>query len=163
MPSGTSTRRAEAGRGPLAMRGAFGYQDDGDTGLKLLGHRYYDASIGRFISRDFVEAGRNRYAYCDNNPLRRVDENGLDWHDPAQIVVSPEFKGQVIAFGDYSWSGSSSDPWTMITLGPGEYTHESMDVDMILVQKADGSKQWYWIDGAGLDIGDEDAPSVVSQ
>ncbi len=38
-------------QGPFGYAGGFGYQEDSDTGLKLLGHRYYDASIGRFISR----------------------------------------------------------------------------------------------------------------
>ncbi len=31
--------------------GGFGYQEDA-TGLKLLGHRYYDSSTGRFLTRD---------------------------------------------------------------------------------------------------------------
>ena len=26
----------------MGYGGAFGYQEDGDSGLKLLGHRYYD-------------------------------------------------------------------------------------------------------------------------
>ncbi len=43
----------------------------------LLGHRYYDASLGRFLSSDPVQAGSNWYAYCDNNPLVRVDPTGL--------------------------------------------------------------------------------------
>ena len=33
-------------KGPFGFAGAHGYQEDGDTGLKLLGHRYYDASHG---------------------------------------------------------------------------------------------------------------------
>ena len=28
--------------GPFGFAGSHGYQEDGDTGLKLLGHRYYD-------------------------------------------------------------------------------------------------------------------------
>ena len=43
----------------------------------LLGHRYYDASLGRFLSSDPAQAGSNWYAYCDNNPLVRVDPTGL--------------------------------------------------------------------------------------
>ena len=56
----------------------FGYQEDGESGYKLLGHRYYDPETGRFLSRDPVQHGRNWYAYCDNNPLNSVDPNGLD-------------------------------------------------------------------------------------
>ncbi len=33
--------------GPFAYGGRFGYQSDGDYGLKLLGHRYYDSATGR--------------------------------------------------------------------------------------------------------------------
>lgn len=51
---------------------------DADSGLQLLGHRYYDSSIGRFISRDPAYAGDNWYAYCENNPLWEVDSSGLD-------------------------------------------------------------------------------------
>ncbi len=43
----------------------------------LLGHRYYDASVGRFLSSDPAQAGSNWYAYCDNNPLVGVDPTGL--------------------------------------------------------------------------------------
>lgn len=36
-----------------------GYQEDGDNGLKLLGHRYYDPSTGRFLSRAPAKESRN--------------------------------------------------------------------------------------------------------
>ncbi len=54
-----------------------GYQSDGDTGLKLLGHRYYDSRIGRFISQDPAGSGDNWYAYVDNNPTNNTDPTGL--------------------------------------------------------------------------------------
>jgi len=57
--------------------GASQYQTDGDTGLLLLGHRYYDASVGRFLTADPAKAGGNWYAYCDNNPLKGTDPEGL--------------------------------------------------------------------------------------
>ena len=56
---------------------AFGYQEDSETGLKLLGHRYYDPGCGRFITRDPARQGQNYYVYCDNNPLGSVDPDGL--------------------------------------------------------------------------------------
>lgn len=63
--------------GPFAYGGGFGYQEDA-TGLKLLGHRYYDASIGRFLTRDPIKDGRNWYTYCGNDPLGRYDGSGLN-------------------------------------------------------------------------------------
>ena len=58
--------------------GASQYQTDGDSGLQLLGHRYYDPSIGRFLSQDPIQDGTNWYAYCDNNPLGETDPSGLE-------------------------------------------------------------------------------------
>lgn len=64
--------------GPFGYAGGFGYQEDGESGLKLLGHRYYDSTTGRFLSKDPIGAGRNWYGYCDNNPLASFDSTGLD-------------------------------------------------------------------------------------
>jgi RHS repeat-associated protein len=57
--------------------GGLGYQRDDESGYKLLGHRYYDPEIGRFLTRDLVKAGRNWYAYCESNPITGADPNGL--------------------------------------------------------------------------------------
>ena len=57
--------------------GGFGYQEDGESGYKLLGHRYYDADTGRFLSRDPIKDGGNWYSYCENNPLKAVDPTGF--------------------------------------------------------------------------------------
>ncbi len=61
---------------PFGFVGGSQYQTDGDTGLLLLGHRYYDASVGRFLTVDPAKAGGNWYAYCDNNPLKQTDPSG---------------------------------------------------------------------------------------
>ena len=61
---------------PFGFAGGWGYQSD-ETGLQLLGHRYYDPSTGRFLTRDPVKDGRNWYGYCDNNPITSVDNFGL--------------------------------------------------------------------------------------
>lgn len=56
---------------------------DAETGTVYLRARYYDPSIGRFISRDSF-AGRvsdslsfNKYTYCHNNPIAFSDPQGL--------------------------------------------------------------------------------------
>ena len=61
--------------GPFGYAGGFGYQEDA-TGLKLLGHRYYDSSTGRFLTRDPQKDGRNWYTYCWNDPVGMVDIDG---------------------------------------------------------------------------------------
>jgi RHS repeat-associated protein len=65
------------GARPFGFASQHGYQTDTDTGLMRLGHRYYDASTGRFISRDPIQDGYNWYAYCDNDPVNAVDPVGL--------------------------------------------------------------------------------------
>jgi len=60
---------------PYGFVGKKGYQTD-TSGLMLLGHRYYDAGIGRFLSRDPIHDGNNWYAYCGNNPLDKTDPSG---------------------------------------------------------------------------------------
>jgi len=47
------------------------------TGLYSLNARYYDASLGRFITEDPARNGMNWFVYCGNNPLRFVDPTGL--------------------------------------------------------------------------------------
>jgi RHS repeat-associated protein len=74
---GNVTSSSGTWNGPFGNAGAFGYQEDA-TGLKLLGHRYYDSSLGRFITRDPIKDGRNWYAYCGNDPVKGVDPRGLD-------------------------------------------------------------------------------------
>ncbi len=63
-------------QGRFGHGGAFGYQSD-STGLQLLGHRYYDPAVGRFLTPDPIKDGRNWFAYCENNPLTAGDPEGL--------------------------------------------------------------------------------------
>ncbi len=64
---------------PVLYNGAAGYQSDSATGLELLGHRYYDLSIDRFLRSDPAQAGTNWYAFCGDNALGRLDPYGLYW------------------------------------------------------------------------------------
>jgi RHS repeat-associated protein len=73
---GNVTSSSGTWNGPFGNGGAFGYQEDA-TGLKLLGHRYYDSSIGRFLTRDPIKDGRNWYAYCGGDPVNGADPEGL--------------------------------------------------------------------------------------
>ena len=62
---------------PFGFAGQHGYQTDADSGLQKLGYRYYDASTGRFLSRDPIQDGYNWYTYCANDPVNAVDPTGL--------------------------------------------------------------------------------------
>lgn len=63
-----------------------GYYYDCETGLYYLNSRYYDSELGRFINSDIativnttnpVLNGLNLYAYCLNNPVNEIDNNGF--------------------------------------------------------------------------------------
>src|SRR5690606_34267412 len=65
------------------LGGAGGVEDLG-TGLVLLGARYYDPVIGRFLSVDpQLDPGNpaqfNAYVYAGNNPVTYSDPSGLSW------------------------------------------------------------------------------------
>ena len=56
-----------------------GYRNEGDAGLTLVGCRFYDAQVGRFITRD-TYLDQKAYAYCDGDPVNGVDPTGhLNW------------------------------------------------------------------------------------
>jgi RHS repeat-associated protein len=79
-PYGTAvTSMNPAPNGP----GYTGHVNDPDTGLMYMQARYYDPTVGRFLSIDPVgpAAGEigyfNRYSYVGNNPTSRIDPFGL--------------------------------------------------------------------------------------
>ena len=76
---------------PFGFDGKEQYQSDSDSGLQLLGHRYYDPSIGRFLSQDPIHDGTNWYAYADNNPLVETDATGLQ---PPKDGTKPPKEGK---------------------------------------------------------------------
>ena len=52
-----------------------GYRTEGDAGLTLVGCRFYDAQVGRFITRD-TYLDQAPYAYCDGDPVNAMDPSG---------------------------------------------------------------------------------------
>jgi RHS repeat-associated protein len=60
---GLTTGRSGSTPTPFGFAGNSQYQTDADTGLMLLGHRYYDARVGRSLTSDPAQDGENRYAY----------------------------------------------------------------------------------------------------
>ena len=50
---------------------------DNESGLIYLRNRYYDSSMGRFITEDPIKDGLNWYSYCGGNPVVFVDPLGL--------------------------------------------------------------------------------------
>ena len=91
-----------AWQNPITYRG---YYYDSDISLYVLGTRYYDPVIGRFISPDAYDVvsvtpldltDKNLYAYCDNNPVMRVDSEGEFWLTSIAIGLGIQYLGDVI-------------------------------------------------------------------
>ncbi len=65
--------------------GFTGQRRDASAGLMYYGARYYDATLGRFVSADTIvpqagnPQGLNRYSYVGNNPLKYTDPSGHCW------------------------------------------------------------------------------------
>jgi len=100
---------------------------DVESGLYYNHHRYYDPSIGRYITSDPIGlvGGLNSYGYVDGNPLHWVDPSGLfSISDPSTWPRIPQ-SGVNIAtgFGD----GVSS----MLSLGLYNTAdfRDSLDID----------------------------------
>ena len=98
-------------KNPLGYRG---YYYDSELGFYCLGTRYYDQNTHRFISPDRIDVvyatpgaltDKNLYAYCDNNPVMRVDYDGEYWHIIAGAIIGGAFEigSQLISNGgDFS-------------------------------------------------------------
>ncbi len=88
----------------------FGYQEDGESGYKLLGHRYYDPETGRFLSRDPAFSGRNWFAYCGNNPLKYADPEGESWRVIGGIIggIVGSVAGGMTTAGCGAWVGGAA-------------------------------------------------------
>ena len=98
-----------------------------DTGLYYYNARYYDPTIGRFISADTVVQSPynpqtlNRYSYCLNNPLKYTDpsghvnvisdDGGWDAGTPIPIVIIPVIQsgGVGTGFGDVPEDNNEPD------------------------------------------------------
>jgi RHS repeat-associated protein len=84
----TATYRTDEYGVPTAATGTstqpFGFTGEpyDGTGLSYLRARYYDPSLGQFMSRDSwagwgsVPSTLNRFVYVENNPIRYVDPSG---------------------------------------------------------------------------------------
>ena len=76
---GNTIEKTESFSNPIRYAGEY---YDEESGLYYLRARYYDPSIGRFISRDSYEGdisnplSLNQYEYCMGNPLIYVDPTG---------------------------------------------------------------------------------------
>ena len=97
-----------------------GYYYDNETGFYYCGSRYYDPVIGRFINPDSTNTlmntpmaytDKNLYAYCDNNPVMRVDNGGEFWDTVFDVISLCASVVDVVKNPDdpWAWVGLAAD------------------------------------------------------
>ena len=112
-----------SGYGVICNLNPFRYRSyyyDTETGFYYCGSRYYDPSLGRFISADSVGTvtltpmsytDKNLYAYCDNNPVMRTDNGGEFWDTFFDVVSLCASVIDVVKNPDdpWAWVGLAAD------------------------------------------------------
>jgi len=105
-PFGELRKTAVAGSWQSPPGGFAGGFHDPETGLTLLGARYYDPRLGRFLTTDPLQgqlsnpASLHAYQYAFNNPLRYRDPDGATAEDIANAITSAGGRlGQMFGYG----------------------------------------------------------------
>lgn len=96
-----------------------GHQYDDASGLVYMRARYYDPSVGQFVSQDPIGyiSGQSLYGFVRNNPLRFTDPQGLY---PGEDIVEffPDAFGADKDFWDNYWDMRDAN-----TIGADKYFH----------------------------------------
>ena len=82
---------------------------DEETGMYYYGARYYESRVSLWMSTDPMEKNMpysSTYTYCHNNPINRIDENGLaDYFSTSGIFIRSD--------------GNNKDPYIYIQTRKG--------------------------------------------
>ena len=126
---------------PIRYRG---YYYDSETGFYYISSRYYDPEIGRFINADTTEvlsvspmsmADKNLFAYCDNNPIVRVDIEGNVWETVFDVISlgASVVEVAVNPTDPWAWASLAGDVVDLIPFvsGVGEVTRAVKTVDKV--------------------------------
>ena len=108
---------------PLRYRSYF---YDAETGWYWLNTRYYNPVVGRFINADGQinlqegVTGYNLFQYCGNNPINRIDSEGMFWEKLKEFGESCVKAAVVVGSVGFSTASIvSAVAFTGITGGAG--------------------------------------------
>ena len=96
--------------------------------MYYLQSRYYDPVICRFINTDIPDVitasptaltDKNLFAYCDNNPVMRVDEDGEFWHILVGAVVGGVVSGIISTLEQLSENGEVNLQKVLVSTAAG--------------------------------------------
>ncbi|MEQ1513210.1 MAG: RHS repeat-associated core domain-containing protein [Lysobacteraceae bacterium] len=136
--------------------GYTGHVMDAATGLTYMQQRYYDQSIGRFLSVDPVTADSmtgsnfNRYKYASNNPYKYVDPDGRQ--DACQEAFFQALRGMMRSFSVKTSFGATGG--AEIEVGKMTASVKAFSVELIAIegQLDGGNKVTQSFDGAKLKL-----------
>ncbi len=114
-----------------------GQYEDEETGLYYNWNRYYDPSVGRYITPDplGVAAGVNFYAYANGTPTGLIDPSGLDFMDPVFGVIYRATGGRSLPQGVVDFAAGWGDE---LSFGLTNRVRDLMDTNGA-VNKCSGS------------------------
>ncbi len=104
-----------ANRGEKDGPGFTGHVQDAATGMTYMQQRYYDPSLGQFLSIDPVTAysvisAFSRYRYANSNPYKFIDPDGRD------AVWKQDKNGNVTLLIPVHFSGADASPSTLAAI-----------------------------------------------
>jgi len=112
---------------PLTYRG---YLWDEDVGMYYLKSRFYQPQVGRFLNADQVFdtktgiLGTNMFAYCENNPVNKVDMIGL-WGTDVHIGRGSSISTQIGSISEYNGTKYGTITWAEQI---GFSTHQAKEI-----------------------------------
>ena len=126
-PFGEIAAKSEIWAQPFTYVGQYGVFQESDN-LYYMRARYYDASVGRFVSEDpagFDGGDVNLYAYVMGNPIVRIDSLGL-WYIDINVTGGAGRGGtgglQIGGAGIYAYAGTgiADGGGVSVTLNSGD-------------------------------------------
>lgn len=138
--------------------GGMSVQDEvADTGLMLMGHRFYDPSgpaggTGRFLNRDPIgfQGGLNLFEYAQNSPINFSDSTGLQISTSSSSYDARDLEGlEIVQF---------NDALGIISVLGGNYRKIAIALKKlkaahkILISDNENKNKWWRGEGTGYDF-----------